>query len=205
MTPQYEKRREYYRQRYKNNRLRLLEQTKKYQEAHPEVGKRAVRKYQEKNAELLREKRRKAYRANVQREAASHRGWVLKNKNARTFYMRSWRALNFARRKEYDTAYRLNHLAEKAERQNARRARQIGNGGSHTKDQWETLKAAYGFRCGYCQEDEVRLTKDHAIPLARGGSDDISNIIPACLPCNRRKHVKTAEEFMVLMSTNWRK
>lgn len=196
MTPEYEKRREYFRQRYRANRDRLLEQTKAYQAAHPDVVRQAGRRYYAKNAEAMRQKRREAYAKNPAGDYAAHRAWVERNRDARAEYMRGWRGKQVEYRKTYDAAYRKAHAEERAERQNARRARQIGNGGSHTREQWRALQEAYGFRCGYCRVESARLTKDHAIPLAKGGTDDISNIIPACLPCNRRKHVKTAEEFM---------
>lgn len=31
---------------------------------------------------------------------------------------------------------------------------------------------------------QLATTADHVIPLARGGSHDITNLVPACLPCN---------------------
>ena len=201
MTPQYEKRREYFRQRYAENREILLAQTKAYQAENPEVVKRAGKKYRARNADLIRRKRRATYVGNPSKDYAGHRRWVERNKEARSAYMRQWRIEHAERLKKYDVAYAAAHRTERAEIQNARRARQIGNGGSHTKEQWLLLKRAYQHRCGYCRADGVRLTKDHAQPLARGGTDDIGNIIPACLPCNRRKHVKTAGEFMALLAS----
>jgi 5-methylcytosine-specific restriction endonuclease McrA len=38
-------------------------------------------------------------------------------------------------------------------------------------------------------------TRDHKIPLTRGGSDYIENIALSCGPCNFRKHTKTDTEF----------
>ena len=37
------------------------------------------------------------------------------------------------------------------------------------------------------------------VPLARGGSNLIANILPACRSCNRRKRMKTEEEFRALL------
>lgn len=63
------------------------------------------------------------------------------------------------------------------------------NGGSHTKQQWEHLKAAYNYTCNICgkSEPEIKLTKDHIISIKNGGTNDIGNIQPLCRTCNSRK------------------
>lgn len=43
-------------------------------------------------------------------------------------------------------------------------------------------------RCAYCdQVIEGQPDPDHVVPLARGGSNGFSNILPACQPCNGDK------------------
>lgn len=39
------------------------------------------------------------------------------------------------------------------------------------------------------------LELDHKVPVARGGNNDIENMVLSCRSCNRRKGKKTAEEF----------
>lgn len=46
--------------------------------------------------------------------------------------------------------------------------------------------------CAKCG-DETVLTRDHVIPLTKGGSDDIENIQPLCLPCNSSKGTDTMD------------
>lgn len=71
-----------------------------------------------------------------------------------------------------------------------RATRKRENGGSHTSAQWETLKAQYNWTCPCCKIKEpiIKLVKDHVVPLAKGGSENIENIQPLCRSCNAKKH-----------------
>lgn len=63
---------------------------------------------------------------------------------------------------------------------------------------WEELAVltAHGGRCVYClAPSEV---KDHVIPYARGGDDDLHNLAPACVACNEAKGDRTPLEFAAL-------
>ncbi len=53
----------------------------------------------------------------------------------------------------------------------------------------EALLSAYGRACLLCSKrlNTSTLHVDHAIPFARGGYDGMSNWIPLCGPCNKRK------------------
>ena len=94
-------------------------------------------------------------------------------------------------------------------------------GDLETKDKWKianVLAQRSGWICGYCgcnlvpfgEDDKYcYLTNgkwvlvdgffwsylDHKIPVARGGNNDIENMVLSCRSCNRRKGKKTAEEF----------
>lgn len=51
-----------------------------------------------------------------------------------------------------------------------------------------------GFMCRVCgrsgPEDHVKLNVDHWIAVANGGSDEVSNLVTLCAPCNRAKGIK---------------
>lgn len=49
--------------------------------------------------------------------------------------------------------------------------------------------------CFHCLRSIGPFEFDHLIPFADGGSNDISNIVLACLPCNRSKKRKSVAEF----------
>jgi hypothetical protein len=57
------------------------------------------------------------------------------------------------------------------------------------------LTQFWGHACAYCAASDVGLEVEHVIPWSRGGSNDITNLVPACKPCNRRKGTRTAAEF----------
>lgn len=50
--------------------------------------------------------------------------------------------------------------------------------------------------CFYCGRDDEPLTIEHLVPLSRGGDHSISNIVLACMDCNRSKGAKTVDEFI---------
>jgi hypothetical protein len=56
-------------------------------------------------------------------------------------------------------------------------------GGSFTVAQWDALVALHGGACALC-EAKVRLVPDHIRPVSLGGSSNIGNIQPLCVPCN---------------------
>lgn len=72
---------------------------------------------------------------------------------------------------------------------NRRKVRQLNCGGSHTHQEWIDLLEKCGHRCVSCGQKK-KLSKDHIIPLIKGGSDFITNIQPLCRECNSSKRDK---------------
>lgn len=66
---------------------------------------------------------------------------------------------------------------------------------------WFAMVAEHGYRCFYCRERFTfdKLEREHKTPIARGGANRSSNIVPSCKPCNRRKGTQTAEEFRAVL------
>ncbi len=147
-----------------------------------------------------------------ERRRTYQRQWVSQNAQQHREQSRAgvkrWRD----RHPEEHRAYRRRYHAENAERLNAqmaawhrahpevrvavrhrRRAREAA-GGSFTAAEWLSLVMRYERRCAYCGGMRP-LQPDHRIPLKRGGSSAIANILPACGPCNRRKATLTEREF----------
>jgi len=51
-----------------------------------------------------------------------------------------------------------------------------------------------GHRCQYCGRSRGPMTTDHVIPRSLGGSESWSNLVTACVSCNRRKGNRTPEQ-----------
>src|SRR5207302_4250775 len=59
----------------------------------------------------------------------------------------------------------------------------------------EYLLEKWDRKCAYCGANQVSLQIEHIVPLARGGSNRVSNLTLACESCNQAKNTQTAIEF----------
>ena len=55
-----------------------------------------------------------------------------------------------------------------------------------TESQWAALLAAWG-GCAYCGATGTPLQKDCVLPISRGGSYVLANVVPSCRSCNASK------------------
>jgi hypothetical protein len=65
-----------------------------------------------------------------------------------------------------------------------------------TAQQWQTILAAFHYRCAYCpstcswcQRKKHKLTQDHVTPYKHNGSNTLWNVVPACATCNLKKYI----------------
>ncbi len=79
-----------------------------------------------------------------------------------------------------------------ASNEEIRRIREAYAGGQHSLEEWAALLARSAHRCLRCGST-TDLTKDHVVPLARGGTHDIANIQPLCRRCNSWKNDRTID------------
>lgn len=65
--------------------------------------------------------------------------------------------------------------------------------------EWAALRSIVferdNYTCAYCGAHGVALECDHMVPVAQGGSSDLSNLTTACKPCNRAKAGKSLEDW----------
>lgn len=116
------------------------------------------------------------------------------NEDNRAHYARHRERIN-ARSLAYK---RANPAVPRVIREN-RRARLAQARGRYSAAQWLELVASCEGLCAYCGGPGP-LHADHRTPLARGGTNEIGNILPACGVCNMRKHTLTEEEYRYRLS-----
>jgi 5-methylcytosine-specific restriction endonuclease McrA len=56
------------------------------------------------------------------------------------------------------------------------------------------LRRLYSQPCSACGTME-NLSIDHIIPISRGGSHSVGNMMTLCRPCNASKHARTIMEW----------
>jgi len=148
-----------------------------HQQANPEKYDEALRKYRETHRDEINVKAKERRQQDLEHYREIGRKSREKHAEERNAYQREYGKAN----RDKLTLYT-----------NTRRARKLEAEGSHTDEEWQELKASYGFKCLRCgaQEPNVKLTRDHVIPLTQGGSDSIDNVQPLCARCNSKKNNK---------------
>jgi 5-methylcytosine-specific restriction endonuclease McrA len=137
------------------------------------------------------------------------REWIRRNPEKAREAMRRWRRMHpdrhnaegrgyYARHKDRLAPYFATYIRTHRELRQAirarRRSRELAAEGSFTTQEWLALLEKHRYRCTYCGVGGP-LEPDHRIPLARGGTNYIENILPACRRCNTRKRLLTEDEF----------
>lgn len=170
---------------------------------HPETALANSRKWTERNRQKTRDCAKAYYHA--------HKKQINKRRRAeRKANPEKFRARDRKRKRRYNPESRKNHYEKNKKRltrevmayrrshpeiqrtANSRRRARLLSGGRHTTAQWLEKLSKIGMKCVYCHKKLTfkTLTKDHVIPLSKGGTDDIENVVPSCLRCNQTKSAK---------------
>lgn len=164
---------------YAKNSAIAKTRAKSWREMNNERHNNAVAKWRENNKDKTAAYNAAYYANDVEGQRERSRLWWGGNKSASLEKHRKWVAEN---REKWNLL------------QARRRARRAGAEGHHTKEQVDALRKLQNGECAICGQ-EKKLTKDHIIPLSKGGSDWINNIQLVCQSCNSSKRDKTPEEF----------
>lgn len=128
----------------------------------------------------------------------SHARWKLQNKEKIAKGARIWKENNKESRRQADKEWTQNNPERTRERGRRRRARKynaVKNASIDvTHKDIELLKQTFNESCVYCGSTE-KLTIDHVIPLARGGTHELKNLLPCCRSCNSSKNCSPIQSW----------
>ncbi len=187
---------EYHRQYYQEHKEELSQKKKanydKEKRRHYNSAHRAQ------NAERMRQYRQtpknKAYREEYgPRHYQAHR--IERIEKRRQYYELHKDEIN-ARRRQYRKEHPEIVSGIDRAHKHKRKAQKRAVGGSYTAQQIQEQLKRQKSRCYYCKAKLETWHADHIVPLARGGSNDISNIVIACPACNMHKHDKPPHEWL---------
>lgn len=156
-----------------------------------------VRDYRTRNRDQIAKRKRMAYARERDRILRAQREAAPSKKDVRSARNHSYYQRNRERLLAYHREYSRKNRDKYQVWYHARRAREVKAPGRFTSAEFNALVSLHEGRCAYCGSI-APLVPDHRIPLARTGSaptNDITNILPACVPCNTSKGDKTEDEF----------
>ncbi len=148
----------------------------------------SMKRWSDTHREEKRAKDRAWRKANPEKVQAYWNAWEAANAERYAAKRAAWIAAHPDRGK-YDPSYYRATKDLWLHRQAARRARKRQAEGSHTLAEWKEVQGRQRGRCFDCGR-EAKLTRGHLVPLIRGGSDYIANIVAQCRPCNARQGTK---------------
>lgn len=155
---------------------------KKYYSENCETIKNNVRVYRENNPEVNKRSKNKR----IDKVRAYDRMRAKRDYDKKKLIVANWKKNNPERYKELAVVRSIR-----------RRARKRDAGGDWTRNDITKMKKDQKNKCWWCG---VELTKgyhvDHRIPLSKGGSNAISNLVVSCPTCNFHKAAKMPWEFM---------
>lgn len=153
----------------------------------------SVRNVPEEKLQNRREYKKKYRQLNHEREIIMSRLWRLENRqkidsyNHRRRLKRSLFGISEASKKWNGENRSLKNVHEANHRARVKSAE-----GDFTLKEWQVLCDQYFQVCLRCLKSRP-LTKDHVVPLSKGGVNWITNIQPLCKECNSAKGTKSTD------------
>ena len=156
-----------------------------------ECCKKYKREYYSKNKENSIE-----YRKNHKEEAREiSRKWRINNKEKVLSYKKKYKYPEI--QKKSQRKYYENNKQYFKNAKHKRRALKMLNGGSYTEQQWKECIKFFNNKCAYTGDilTSENIQIEHIVPISKGGSNNIWNIVPAIGYANSSKRNYDLEEW----------
>lgn len=166
-------------QRYLKNKGKLIAQSMAYRKSHPEYYKHQ-KIYAEENKDKIKARIKKWYLANEDRCKAARKNYYKSHKGTLNAEMRE-------HYQEHKLYYDLKTLKRRAKGKNIL--------SDLTKSQWEECLKFFDYKDAYTGLPMQVISKDHIIPLSKGGAFTKNNIIPCDNCINASKNNEDMETW----------
>lgn len=182
---------EYSKQYRKNNKEKIAKQKRQYYLDNQEKIKERSRQWHLDNPEH----RRQYYLDNQEKEKEYRRQHYTDNQKKERERNKQYRIDNGEKLKEhYKQYYRTEAGIATAQRGSSKRRSILKNiTNTLTAKEWLDILREHNYRCAYCKVEftkDIPPTRDHVIPISKGGHNIKENIVPACQSCNSKKYNK---------------
>ena len=149
------------------------------------------RRYYYKNLERMRKRAREWAARDRGSHAKAAREWNRKNPSRHRENLYRWRDKNRTRLNAISKKYRTSQLGRIAfGAAMVRRRSRLRVNCTLTLTEWNDILVEWNNSCAYCHRTNLKITKDHVIPLTKGGHHTKENVVPACHSCNSRKRTQ---------------
>lgn len=177
---------------YWENRDEIRAREQAAYDADPEKHRAYAREWYAAHPTACRQMARRYYWANREKALAGAKRSAIKRAAKIRAYNGSRRDVTNALHRQW----RTNNPGKDVDYNRRRRAWKLSAPRNDlTNAQWSAILHHYNYRCVYCppkckdcKKQTHQLTQDHIEPYAKGGSNTVSNVVPACRSCNSRKH-----------------
>jgi len=168
-----------------NNKEKILARSKQWREENGKRQKEYAKKYYQEHKKEELERSRKYRRENPEQE-------------------KKWKENNPDIIRASSKKYRISDKGKaNIQRGHTMRRKRLGKIiNTLTSQEWLDILEAYNYRCAYCGvefEVENMPTRDHIIPISKGGDNTKENVVPACRSCNSKKGAKIIKEKGMLI------
>ena len=172
----------YMRNYYQKNKNKMLRGCKRYYKEHIEYLRKYTRQWRENHPGYTK----KYYKDNKKYFKKYHdKDYYQKNKEKVLKWNNQWR------KTEKGKSYK-----QRNDTKRRTKFKEIFN--TLTSQEWLDILKEYDYKCAYCGcefNEDILSTRDHIIPISKGGHNIKENIVPACQSCNSKKHDKLLESI----------
>jgi 5-methylcytosine-specific restriction endonuclease McrA len=143
------------------------------------------------NLEAVRQKEKDSYERNKIKQIAANKNWVKNNPEKNAAIKKRYRENNPEATKLSQQKWEKANPEKVAQKVTRRRALKKSAKTFYVSE--KELKKLYNSKCFFCSNKADTI--DHVIPLSRGGTHGIGNLLPACRSCNSSKSSRLIMEW----------